>query len=151
MANFMITKNIAAPPSAVFALFADLERCPQHIKDITKLEIVTNGPVGVGTRFRETRKMYGREHTEEMQITAFDPPLSYEVTCLSCGAEIRCEFRFVPENGGTRLELSTHTRSITFFAKLFTPLSWLMMGSMKKCMEKDLDDLKKAAEGTLVA
>jgi hypothetical protein len=148
MPGFTLTKQVAAPPAAVFAVFADLEHAVGRVQAISKLEVVTPGPVGVGTRFRETRKMFGKDCTEEMQITAFEPGRGYEVTMQSCGAEFRTVFRFVPEGSGTRVEVDFKPRALSLFAKLMVPMSWLMMGSMKKCFDQDLEDLKKATEST---
>src|SRR5580658_1727792 len=142
MAKFTLSKSISAPPAAVFALFTDLSGAPGRIKDITKIEVVTDGPIGVGTRFKETRMMFGKECTEEMQITAFDAGQSYEVTCRSCGAEYRTAFHFTPENGGTRVEAHFHTRALSLMANLMVPLGWLMIGMMKKCVNKDMEELK---------
>jgi hypothetical protein len=144
--QFVLTKQVAAPPSAVFAVFADLEHAPGRVQAIIKLEIVTPGPVGVGTRFRETRKMFGKDCTEEMQITAFDPERSYEVLCQSCGAEYRTVFRFTPNVAGTRVDVEFGTRALSFFAKVMKPMGFLMKGMMKKCIDQDLEDLKKAIE-----
>ncbi len=36
-------------------------------------------------------------------------------------------------------------------AKLMTPLGWLMSGMMKKCMAKDFEDIKAAAEAPATA
>jgi uncharacterized protein YndB with AHSA1/START domain len=151
MATFTTTKQIDAPLASVFALFTDLEQAAGRIAAITRLEVLTPGPVGVGTRFRETRKMFGREHSEEMEITAFDAGHSYEVTCQSCGAEYRTLFRFTPEGAGTRVDLEFQTRALSLFAKLMKPLGFLMMGTMKKCMDQDLEDLKKAAKAAISA
>src|SRR3954451_3348037 len=103
MPSFTMTKKIDAPPDAVFALFADLANAPGRIKGISKMELVTPGPIGVGTRFKETRIMFGRPCTEEMEITAFDPGRSIEIGNHSCGVELRTRFRFVPDGNGTRV------------------------------------------------
>jgi ligand-binding SRPBCC domain-containing protein len=150
MASFTLNKRIEAPPPSVFTLFSDLANVADRIKSITKIEVVTPGPIGVGTRFKETRVMFGKECTEEMQITAFDPGQSYEVTCQSCGAEYRTLFRFTPDSGGTRVDVDFHTRATSLLAKLMVPLGWLMVGMVKKCVEKDVQDLKKVAEGVAV-
>jgi hypothetical protein len=151
MAVMTAVRHIAAPPDVVFALASDFAGAPGRIKGIVKVEILTPGPVGVGTRFRETRVMFGKEAPEEMELATFDPGKSYELPGQSCGAEYRSTFRFVPDGGGTRLELEFHARAVTFFAKLMTPLSWLMKGMIKKCIEQDMDDLKQAAEATAPA
>src|SRR5947207_3024846 len=127
MARFSLRKQIDAPLETVFALFADLANAPGRIKAITKLEILTPGPVGAGTRFRETRLMFGRECTEEMQITAFDLGRGYEITSHACGAEFRSSFSFTANCHGTGVDVEVETRALSLFAKLLKPLAWLMM------------------------
>ncbi len=148
MPTITVSKQIKASPEAVFAVASDFAGAPGRIKGITKLEILTPGPVGAGTRFRETRVMFGKEATEEMTISAFDPPHSYELTAQSCGAAFHTIFRFTSDGGGTRMDCEFRTRAVSFFAKLFTPLAYLMKGMLRKCLNQDMEDIKKAAEGT---
>jgi hypothetical protein len=150
MPSFTLSKLIAAPPAAVFDLFADIPHAAGRIKAIKMIDMLTPGPVGVGTRFKETRVMFGKDCTEEMQVTAFDPGRGYEVTCQSCGAEYRTVFRFTPEGSGTRVDAEFRTRALSLMAKLMVPLGWLMVGMMKKCVDQDLEDLKKVAETVTV-
>jgi carbon monoxide dehydrogenase subunit G len=149
MAQFTLTKRIAAPPTAVFAVIADVERMPTRIPGVRKIEVLTPGPVGVGTKFRETRIMFGKEATETFEVVEYDPGRRLTLVAVSCGAEYRCEHRFVPDAGGTVLELEVRTRALTFLAKLMTPLGWLMAGVMKKAIARDLDAVARAAEGPL--
>ena len=92
--------------------------------------------------------MFGREATEEMEITAFDPSRLIELLSQSCGAEYRFAFRFTPEDGGTRVEMEFRTRAVSLLAKLMAPMYWFMKGMMKKCLVNDLVGIKKSVEGT---
>jgi carbon monoxide dehydrogenase subunit G len=146
MAGVTVTKRIEAPVATVFALSTDVEGWPGRINGITKVEKLTSGPVGVGTRFKETRKMFGKEATETMEFSALEPNRRYELVADSCGALYRSEFRFEPDGTGTLVTATFAAEARTFFAKLFKPLTWLMRGMMTKCLNQDLDDLKSAAE-----
>ena len=141
-----MSKKVNAPSDSVFEVFSDLRSAADRISGITKLEVVTDGPVGVGTRFRETRVMFKRECTEEMEITGFEPGRSYTVHCESCGAVYDSTFRFTPDGPATRVEVEFNCRPVSFFAKIMSPLSALMMGPMKRCIDKDLEDLTTAIE-----
>ncbi len=142
---------IDAPPDVVFAAFADIPNAPSRIKGITRVEMLTPGPVGQGTKFKETRTMFKRESTETLEFTAFEPPHRYEIGAYSCGVDICFEFRFVPEGTGTRVEVTMAGVAKTFFAKLMSPLSGLMAGAMKKCVLADMKDIKTSVEGSAVA
>src|SRR5438445_13881615 len=97
MAGVTATQRIEAPVETVFRLSTDLDHWAGRIQGITKVERLTSGPVGVGTRFKETRKMFGKEATETMEFSAFEPNRRYELTADSCGAVYRIEFRFEPD------------------------------------------------------
>ena len=90
--------------------------------------------------------MFGKEATETMDVTAFDPPRSYTVGAYSCGTQYETTFRFEPEGDGTKVTLDFTGTPKTFLARLMMPLMKLMAGAVKKCVTQDLDDLKKAAE-----
>lgn len=140
------TTRIEAPLEKVFEACSDMRRAPERIKAIKRLEVLTDGPIGKGTKFRETRVMFGKEATETMEITAFDPPRSYTVEAGSCGAHFVSRFDLVPDGTGTRVEFTMSAKPVSLFAKVMSPLSAVMMGSMKKMIQQDLDDIKAAVE-----
>ncbi len=147
MPSLSITKRVNAPVETVFAVATDLPNAAQHIRGIEKIELLTAGPIGVGTRWRETRKMMGHESTEILEVTSFDRPRSYAVGCESCGAYIETTFRFVPSGGGTDIALDVRMEARSFFAKLMSPIGKLMFGKMiRKCMDDDLEDVKRVVE-----
>jgi carbon monoxide dehydrogenase subunit G len=129
MACLSLTKRIAAPLETVFAVTTDLEHAAEHIRGIEKIELISRGPIGVGTQWRETRKMMGHQSTETLEVKSFDPPHGYAIGCDSCGAYIETTFRFTPVGNETAvtLEVSMETRSL--FAKLMSPIGNLMFGA----------------------
>lgn len=150
--NFQMSIQINADPAKTFATFTDFHNTAKNIRGIKHLEVLGDGPIGVGTQFRETRTMFGKDAVETMEITAFDPPRSYSVGCDSCGARFDTVFRFTPESGGTRVDIDMNTAATSLFAKLMSPLmGWMMVGTMRKCFENDLADLKAVAEGKPVS
>ena len=146
MANFSMSEHVTAQPEVVFDVAADFHNAADNIQGIDSLEVLTDGPIGVGTRFRETRVMMGKSSTEEMEITQFDAPHNYVLETQSCGCHFRCEYRFVGDISGTNVRLTMDTKALSLFSKLMAPLSSLMMGPMKKCIAADLADLKSVAE-----
>jgi hypothetical protein len=120
----------------------DFANAADTIQAITRIEIVTSGPVGSGTRFREWR---GRQMVD-MEIVAWSPPRSYALRGYAMGTEFTSEIRCVPDAAGTRLEMEVHVRPRTFGAKLLSPLISLMSRMMVKSCAKDLGDIAMAAE-----
>jgi hypothetical protein len=152
-----ITKRIHAPVDVVFDVASDLGRAAENFRAIEKIEVLTQGAVGAGTRWRETRRMMGREATETIEFTAFDRPRSYTAGCESCGAYLETAFRFEAASGttpdaesatpGTDVTVETRWEARSLLAKLMSPVTSLLFGKMMRgCIEADLEDLKRAAE-----
>jgi carbon monoxide dehydrogenase subunit G len=144
--NVSFRETVEAPIEKVFDVFSDFPNAAQRIEGIERVEMLTDGPVGSGTRFKETRIMFGRETTEEMQVTNFEPNKSYLVEADSCGSHFQTEFRFSQEGNRTLVEMEMTTTANTLFAKLMSPLGFLMSGTMKKCMIDDINQLKQHCE-----
>jgi len=142
MKPLLCTHRSSAPPDRIWAMASDFAHAAGRIKAITKVEIVTPGPVGAGTRFREWR---GRQMVD-MEIVAWSPPRSYSLRGYAAGTEFTSEIRCVPDGSGTRLEMEVHVRPQTFGAKLLSPLISLMSKVMVKSCAKDLGDIAAAAE-----
>jgi uncharacterized protein YndB with AHSA1/START domain len=66
--------EIDRPPEDVFAYLEQLERHGEWQAEIVSTKIETDGPVAVGTRVREFRKIGGREQDATYEITEHDPP-----------------------------------------------------------------------------
>ncbi|QDT39023.1 SRPBCC family protein [Stratiformator vulcanicus] len=144
--KFTLDRFVNAPADVTFETFSDFENSPEYIEAIERLEMLTDQPVGVGTKFRETRTMFGKEATEEFEVIEFDRPRRYVLRSYSCGAEYLCEFEFAEDGGGSRATSTVSTQAQTFFAKLFSPIGVLMSGTMKRLIAKDLADGAAAAE-----
>lgn len=145
--KLVLEETVNAPQTETFQVFSDLRNAASRIDSIQSLELLSNGPVGKGTRFRETRVMFGKEATEEMEITAFDPPNSYAVEGDSCGAHFHTVYTFAGNSQQTKVTMTMTSTAHTFFAKVMGPVMGVLMGpAMKKAMRQDHAQLKAAAE-----
>ncbi len=151
MANINLSTHVAAPIEQVFEAFSNFEMADQTVDAIIRVKMLTDGPVGVGTKFEETRVMFGREATEEMEVTAFEPNKLYTVSADTCGARFDSTFHFKSDAAGTRVEMQLATRATTMMARLMWPIGKLMMGSMKKMMQTDMDNVKAVCERAQLA
>lgn len=138
--------HVAAPREAVFAAFADVPSWAEHTSGIQKIEMLTDGPVGIGTRFRETRIMFKKEATEEMEFTAFDSPSLFTLEAESCGCRYVSDHRFIEKDGGTLIQFEMTSHANSFLAKLMTPLGYIFSGTMKKMILKDMNEKKAHLE-----
>ena len=137
---------IDAPPHVVFAVLADIPAWPSVISAIAEVGLLTPGPVAVGTRFRETREMFGRKATEEMTVAEIEPPRRLVLTAFNHGTAYRGEHLLAAEGTGTRVTLAFEGRPITLEARLLMPLGLLFAGTVRRLLASDLADLGREAE-----
>lgn len=147
MNKVIVERTIAAPPERVFAASSNIPQWAEVVPAITKIEMLTDGPVGVGTRFRETRVMFGREATETMEVLEFEPPRRYLLGAESHGARYRTELRFEPDGEGTRMVFDFTGVPLTFMAKVMGFVMKPMLKKMGDLCAADMDALKAHVEG----
>ena len=138
--------DIQAPREQVFQVFSDLPACAERIQGIDKIEMLSDGPMQVGTRWRETRTMFGKEATEEMWVTQFDVPAGYTVEAESHGTNYISRYDFEDLGDVTRVAMSFTGQPLSLSAKLMSVLGVVFMGSVKKMLLADMQDLKTVCE-----
>lgn len=89
---------IAAKIGRVFEYLTDLEVVPDWMPAVHRVEKVTDGPLGQGTRLKETRDHGGRDRTTELEVTGFDPPRLYRVSGGGMGIQVTITFRLNPRD-----------------------------------------------------
>lgn len=122
----------AATPEIAYATNIDIAHWPDFVRGIDRIELLTDGPIREGTRFRETSTMYGRAAVEEMTVAELQPPRRQVFTAENHGARYVATTEFVPEAAGTRIKLTFEGIAVSFAAKLLTPLMGFMAGSIRK-------------------
>ena len=100
-----LSKDIQASIERVFDVFTGIPKTARHIKAITEIEIVSETQEGLGTRWLESRMIYGQEAIEEREISAFNPYQSFEVVSESSGAKYHAIYTFTEHEEGTRVDL----------------------------------------------
>ena len=148
----LVSTDIDAPPERVWAVITDLDGSPERLSAIEAVERLDGpGPIAVGTRWRETRRMFGQSATEEMEVLELDAPRSYVIGAASGGAVYRTRLAVEPlgtsPESRARLSMSfdaTPTGRVA--AVLSRIMSPLLSRSMRSALAKDLADIKRAAE-----
>lgn len=138
--------TINATPETVFTVVSDFENSPDRIDWYEKVEMLTDGPVHIGTKWRETRRMNNRQSIEEWEVTAFESPNTFTAYCDSQDYDVEWTMRVAPDGEASRLTLKMTTRPRTFIGKLMPPVEWLMSGMCRKMVRKDLESTKAYIE-----
>jgi carbon monoxide dehydrogenase subunit G len=142
MATFEMTEWVARPPIEVFQFVTDPANSPKVISSVIRTETLTDGLVGVGTRYRETRLMNGKEQQTELEVAAFENGSRYSVRNETQGIETVYNYSFNPEKHGTRINLICHVNA-KGLKKAMVPL---VVNILKKEDGDHLQRLKNAME-----
>jgi uncharacterized protein YndB with AHSA1/START domain len=145
----VVERRIAAPAEEVWQTLTDLESAPEVLTGVERIEVITPGPFTEGTRWRETRRMFGRQATEEMYVTAAEEPDRLVVESDAQGAHYVSEFTLTPEpeDEGTVVRMAfsaTPPGGVSgVLMKLFGGLG---AKTVTKAIEKDLADIAAHVE-----
>jgi len=102
--------------------------------------------MAIGTKWRETREMMGKDSTEVMWVSELTKDTSYTVDAQSHGTKYRSIFTFEESGNATHVRWVFEGIPQTFFAKLMNITSIIFAGSLRKMLTKDLEELKTTCE-----
>jgi uncharacterized protein YndB with AHSA1/START domain len=146
MATITVSRDIAAPVDRVFAMFTDIEHGHEHVSGIKKVEMMTFGPLRLGSKWSETREVMGRLDDAEMEITAYEHNKAYTITHHKGGVRIDTAFTFEPVATGTRVSVEFALNPQGLPPALLSPLEWAIAGKVRDVLSGDLMDLKQSVE-----
>jgi len=146
-----VSRVVHAEPDAVWAVLTDLDEAPSTIRGITRIKRLEGEGYEVGTRWQETRKMFGKEETQELYVTEVAPPGRTTVEADSAGVHYTTVYTLEPTENSTRLQ-------VTFGAShpdpnLLQRLTWTVFGAVgakvtTRMLAQDLADIARKAEST---
>jgi carbon monoxide dehydrogenase subunit G len=147
--ELQVSRDIEASATTVWAVITDLDRSPEVLSSVERVERLDGGRrFGIGTRWRETRTMFGRQATEEMEVTDVDDGVSYTVVADSGKTRYTSVLSLEPITAGrARLSMTfgAETRGVVATV-LGATIGRLFQGASRKALEQDLDDIARAAE-----
>jgi hypothetical protein len=146
-------QTIEAPVLDVWRVFTDLPSRCTWLSTVSHVEMLSQGPFGAGTVWRETRSMGddGGEITEEFRVAECVAPERFVVTSPGIGADYRMTYTFVPvvegrHRGATMVTVvqdgAPTAPSGRFLALVFGGLA---ARTVEGALRHDLDDLARAA------
>ena len=135
--------HIERSPGGVFGFLSDLQNAARWQGDGMRTELLTEGPPGIGSRFREDFRFGGLSVGAVCELTevAAGRRLAYRSTS---GRIMRFEgsFGFEPEAGGTRVTYAARTW-LRGPLRLLEPL---MRGEAAREATTELERVKRAVE-----
>ncbi len=142
MIQHEVTIHINRPVEQVFGFLADAKNLRTWQSNLVENEQLTKGPMSVGTRFREVRRMGPRQSEIQLEITDFERNIRFATKTFT-QPQVTVAYTFEPENGGTKL-----TNKFVMSAPEGMQLADSSHAdSIKKDTEADLEKLKNIIEG----
>lgn len=150
---FHAEQSIAAPPGVVWDFIIQFRNSGRWMRDTLAIEVIGEGQFGVGSRFRQTRRLYNRVATEEFEVTSFDEAarsFALEVDGKR-GTLGRGVFRFryrmqasgEPRGSSTLVVLDGEIDGLGFAVEL---IASFFVGNFVRVVEQDLDGLRRSVE-----
>ncbi|GGW73421.1 polyketide cyclase/dehydrase/lipid transport protein [Winogradskyella epiphytica] len=142
---------IKQPVETVWKVITDFKNCTNFISSIKKIEVLEEPKETlIGFKWKETREMFGKEATEIMWITEAVKNEYYQTRAESHGAIYISKLVVQAKGDVTQLSMSFSSSAQTIMAKIISSLmGFIIKGSMKKAMAKDLKDMKLHLESNV--
>ena len=143
MQRVTIIRVIDAPLDLVFKTVAQIEEFSKAIPHIAKIEMLSDVKSGVGTRFRETRIMKGKEVSNDLEVTEYVLNDHVRLVADTHGTVWDTLFTVKTVNGMTEMTMVMDAKAHKFLPKI---MNSLIMGMVKKAIEQDMDSVKAYCE-----
>jgi len=143
MSEITVTKSIDAPVEKVFNTVADIRNFSQAVPEVVHVEYLSDIKTGVGTRFRETRSIKGREAKTELEVTEYVENKKVRIVSDTNGTIWDSVFTVKPVGEFTELKLEMEARAYKLLPRLMNPV---IKGVIKKALINDMEAVKAFCE-----
>jgi carbon monoxide dehydrogenase subunit G len=135
--------RLSKPPAEVFPYLSDLERAPEWVPDLVSVSKLTEGPLGIGTRYSEVVNLGAKMGTVHLEVTHYEPDRLFAHKGVGGPMEFTGRFTLEPQGDGT---LVTHTYAVQLngMARLMAPL---IKDRVRKLAEAGIQNLQRALDG----
>ncbi len=125
--RFQETFSVARPPEVVFDYVTNPDNLSAWQPVNRGIEPLTDGPPGLGSRFRERLKPpASREFEQITEFVAFDRPRLLKVHVVEGPVPVDGTWAFAPEGAGTRVTF-TAEGELHGWMKLLAPVTTRLM------------------------
>jgi uncharacterized membrane protein len=131
---------IDRPIGEVFEFTHDLTKSPLWQSTLVELEVLTDGPMRVGTRWREVRRFLGKRIETVIELTEFEPNTHSAIKMVSGPIPLNGTFALEPVGGATRFTVTGELDAHGFF-KLAEPVFAGLAGRELEANLRLLDEL----------
>lgn len=135
------TIHLNRPVDRIFAFIVEARNLPAWQSGLIQNEMLTEGPLRVGTRFREVRRTGPRQSEIQAEVTTFEPNKHFATRTLT-KPQVAVSYSFEPEDGGTRLSY----KFVMLTGGVLRLLEPLIARSIRNDTDSDFEKLKRIVE-----
>ena len=136
-----VTIHLNCPVEQVFAFLLDTNQLTTWQTNLIKIDKLTEGPLRLGSRFQEVRRLGKRESEIQGEIIAFEPNKRFETRTMT-KPQVTVSYFFEPEDGGTRVK----HRFVMQTSGLLRLLEPMIAKSIREENVLDFENLKRVLE-----
>jgi uncharacterized protein YndB with AHSA1/START domain len=129
----------------VFAYLVPSERRLRWMSALKESEQVSDGPPGLGTRFRDVFEDHGQRFEIDAEVVEYEPQTRVAIRLVASAFESTVTQTLAESDGGTRLATRIDTEYKSALARL---MSGVVTGHAQKTLEDDLARLKDLLESS---
>ena len=144
MATIEIARTIHAPTPIVFKTVADPAHFARAISGVTKLEFLSSTKCGLGTRFRQSRVLNGKEMTLDFDVIDYVENERVRIVNEIHGTRWDSVITLTPSSAFTTLTMRMDTKTRPLVPRLLMPLMLRLF--IRRAVEKDFDAVKAFCE-----
>jgi hypothetical protein len=137
-----VERVIHAERQRVAAFAMDPGNDPTWIGALTDAELLTDGPVGAGTRVRRVARFLGKSIEYVNEIEVYEPPERLVMRSVKAPFPMTVAYEFEPVGEGTRMRIRT-TGDASGFYRLAGPL---LSRQVERGVAGDLERLARVLE-----
>ena len=136
-----VTVHLNCPVEQVFAFLLDTTQLTTWQTNLIKIDKLTEGPLRLGSRFQEVRRLGKRESEIQGEIIALEPNKRFETRTMT-KPQVTVSYFLDPEDGGTRVK----HRFVMQTSGLLRLLEPTIAKSIREENVLDFENLKRVLE-----
>ncbi|MBS4198113.1 SRPBCC family protein [Bacillus sp. FJAT-49732] len=140
---FEVIRTVQVSKQKAYTGLLDLDSAKHWMNGLVRIKRLDQGPLKVGSQWKETRKMFGKEASEHFEVVELNEPDKIVLRCDGTkGTTGKGEFVFTyiltSTDNYTEISLNGEINGLTGLSKFFGKM---ISGTFKKACAKDLDSL----------
>jgi hypothetical protein len=148
MYRYLASVAVAAPAQDVFAFYCDPANWRPTLPNLLAVEMKGDPPFGLGTRWRQRRRLLWLAQDSDAEVVGFEPPQEIEIRIRvprldEAGGTLQIAHYMKEEAGGTRWLVGA---SLQMPQPMPRFASWLFFAPMRLSARRDLVAFKRAIE-----